>query len=247
MRNGKRWQRCLTYNGDEYPAGASVRKAIEQPVRMQNIESERAKVDASSRAIIDLDKSKHLTGLEASTQQTNRYLLDRYIEPRFPVIRSQGNFPSPNPVPGAFDDSFSRLVSLRPCVRVFAKFLHGGGPDSLRPPRPNPSYTLHLERRWPRRAPLTQPGSLDYTPSWSPKGDWIVLMSERSGSADLFRIHLDGTGIERLTDDPAYDDQAAFSPDGARIAFVSTRAGGRAIRCRWPHSGWSVVWPVGNC
>jgi len=76
--------------------------------------------------------------------------------------------------------------------------------------------------------PLTQPGSLDYNPSWSPKGDWIVFTSERAGSADLFRIHPDGTSLERLTDDPAYDDQAAFSPDGARIVFVSTRAGGRA-------------------
>jgi Tol biopolymer transport system component len=76
--------------------------------------------------------------------------------------------------------------------------------------------------------PLTQPGSLDYNPSWSQKGDWIVFTSERAGSADLFRIHPDGTGLERLTDDPAYDDQAAFSPDGARVVFVSTRAGGRA-------------------
>ena len=76
--------------------------------------------------------------------------------------------------------------------------------------------------------PLTRPGSLDYNPSWAPKGDWIVFTSERDGSADLFRVHPDGTSLERLTDDPAYDDQAAFSPDGARIVFVSTRAGGRA-------------------
>jgi Tol biopolymer transport system component len=76
--------------------------------------------------------------------------------------------------------------------------------------------------------PLTQPGSLDYNPSWSQKGDWIVFTSERAGSADLFRIHPDGTGLEHLTEDPAYDDQAAFSPDGTRIVFVSTRAGGRA-------------------
>src|ERR1700761_5980736 len=57
--------------------------------------------------------------------------------------------------------------------------------------------------------PLTQPGSLDYNPSWSAKGDWIVFTSERDGSADLFRIHPDGTGLERLTDDPAFDNQAA--------------------------------------
>jgi TolB protein len=76
--------------------------------------------------------------------------------------------------------------------------------------------------------PLTQSGSLDYNPAWSPKGAWIGFTSERAGSADLYRIHPDGTGIERLTDDPAYDDQAAFSPDGGKLVFVSTRAGGRA-------------------
>jgi hypothetical protein len=37
--------------------------------------------------------------------------------------------------------------------------------------------------------PLTGPGSMDYNPSWSQKGDWIVFTSERGGSADLYRIH----------------------------------------------------------
>jgi Tol biopolymer transport system component len=74
---------------------------------------------------------------------------------------------------------------------------------------------------------LTQPGSLNYNPSWSSK-DWIVFTSERGESADLYRIHPDGSGLERLTDDPAYDDQAAFSPDDKEIVFVSTRAGRRA-------------------
>jgi TolB protein len=76
--------------------------------------------------------------------------------------------------------------------------------------------------------PLTPVGSLDYNPSWSPEGDWIVFTSERAGSADLYRIHPDGTGLERLTDEPAYDDQGGFSPDGKQIVFVSTRGGGRA-------------------
>jgi Tol biopolymer transport system component len=76
--------------------------------------------------------------------------------------------------------------------------------------------------------PLTSEGSLDYNPSWSPKGDWIVFTSERAGSADLYRIHPDGSQLERLTDDPAYDDQAGFSPDAKHVVFVSTRGGGRA-------------------
>jgi Tol biopolymer transport system component len=76
--------------------------------------------------------------------------------------------------------------------------------------------------------PLTQPGSLDYNPAWSSKGDWIVFTSEQAGSADLYRIHPDRTGLDRLTDDPAYDDQAAFSPDGKQVVFVTTRAAGTA-------------------
>ena len=75
---------------------------------------------------------------------------------------------------------------------------------------------------------LTQSGTLDYNPAWSPSGDWIVFTSERAGSADLYRIHPDGAGLERLTDDPAYDDQGSLSPDGKQVVFVSTRAAGRA-------------------
>src|SRR5436309_15201666 len=48
---------------------------------------------------------------------------------------------------------------------------------------------------------------LDYSPSFSADGRWIVFTSERNGSADLFRVHPDGSGLERLTDDPAYDDK----------------------------------------
>ena len=76
--------------------------------------------------------------------------------------------------------------------------------------------------------PLTQPGSLNYNPAWSPGGDWIAFTSERAGPANLFRMHPDGSDVERLTADAAYDDQAAFSPDGRQIAFVSTRAEGFA-------------------
>src|SRR5207253_7651575 len=75
---------------------------------------------------------------------------------------------------------------------------------------------------------LTGPGTMDYNPAWSQGGDWIAFTSERAGSADLYRVHPDGTGLERLTDDPAFDDQAAFSPDGRQLVFVTTRSGGTA-------------------
>jgi Tol biopolymer transport system component len=67
---------------------------------------------------------------------------------------------------------------------------------------------------------------IDYNASFSADGQWVVFTSERYGSADIFRVRTDGMGLERLTDSPAFDDQAALSPDGASLAFVSSRDGG---------------------
>ena len=75
--------------------------------------------------------------------------------------------------------------------------------------------------------PLLREPGIDYNVSFSHDGAWIVLTSERGGSADSWRVHPDGSGLERLIDHPAFDDQAALSPDGRTLAFVSTR-GGRA-------------------
>jgi Tol biopolymer transport system component len=70
--------------------------------------------------------------------------------------------------------------------------------------------------------------SSDYNGSFSADGKWIIFTSERNGSADIYRIHPDGTGMERLTDYKGFDDQGALSPDGSTLAFVSTRDGGFA-------------------
>jgi len=77
------------------------------------------------------------------------------------------------------------------------------------------------------RALLPSSG-MDYSPSFSADGQWVVFTSQRNGSADIYRVHPDGTGMERLTDDPAFDDQAVLSPDGKSLVFVSTRGTGRA-------------------
>ena len=76
--------------------------------------------------------------------------------------------------------------------------------------------------------PLLAVRDADYDPVWAPDGASIVFTSEREGSADLFRVKPDGTALERLTDDPSYDDQAAFSPDGRQLVFVSSRNDGFA-------------------
>src|SRR4026209_1433378 len=62
--------------------------------------------------------------------------------------------------------------------------------------------------------PLLATRDIDYDATWSPDGASIVFTSERHGSADLYRVNTNGGDLEQLTDNPAYDDQAAFSPDG---------------------------------
>jgi len=89
-------------------------------------------------------------------------------------------------------------------------------------------YTANADGTGEKALLTERPGELDYNPSFSADGKWIVFTSERDGSADLYRVKPDGTGLERLTDNPAYDDQATFSPDGKKIMFVSSREGGHS-------------------
>jgi Tol biopolymer transport system component len=53
----------------------------------------------------------------------------------------------------------------------------------------------------------------------------IAFTSERTGNADIYTMNADGTDIQRLTDNPAYDGWPTWSPDGAQIAFMSDRSG----------------------
>ncbi len=92
-----------------------------------------------------------------------------------------------------------------------------------------PTLTLFMaDADGKNERPLLPPGGLEYSPRYSADGRWIVYTGERNGLADIYRMHPDGSGVERLTNDPAFDDQGALSPDGRTLAFVSTRGGGTA-------------------
>ncbi|GIG53688.1 TolB family protein [Demequina activiva] len=74
-------------------------------------------------------------------------------------------------------------------------------------------------------ASLTDDAWPDDGCEYSPDGQWIYFNSERAGTgaghAQLFRMRLDGTGIEQLTHDERVNWFPHVSPDGARMAYVS--------------------------
>jgi len=66
---------------------------------------------------------------------------------------------------------------------------------------------------------MSHPGFEDYA-RVSPDGRSVLVRGLSGGVADIYSIAADGSGATNLTNDPAQlDEHAAWSPDGARIAF----------------------------
>jgi dipeptidyl aminopeptidase/acylaminoacyl peptidase len=70
---------------------------------------------------------------------------------------------------------------------------------------------------------ITSGPNSDFLPNWSPHGNDIAFMrQDSSGSSDLYLVHSDGTGEQRLTNTPSRNEYfSAFSPDGTKLAYTS--------------------------
>jgi len=65
----------------------------------------------------------------------------------------------------------------------------------------------------------------DNSPVWSPRGDLIAFVRREGVDFHVYTIHPDGTGLKQLTDTKGNDAHLAWSPDGERLLFCSSRTG----------------------
>ena len=69
---------------------------------------------------------------------------------------------------------------------------------------------------------VTTGGENDQSPALSPDGKQIAF-TRGSGAQDIWVVNADGTGLKDLTNDPEGSEiDAAWSPDGSRIAYTRT-------------------------
>jgi len=81
------------------------------------------------------------------------------------------------------------------------------------------------------RALTGEPDANDYRPSWSPDGQRIAFTrswrhADGSGSCEVFVMDTDGSNLTQLTDDSFCAHDAAWSPDGAMIAYNGIQSEG---------------------
>jgi hypothetical protein len=67
--------------------------------------------------------------------------------------------------------------------------------------------------------PLTPPGVVARSPSWSPHTEEIAFSCAAGGQTDICVIGEDGEGFRKITDDQPEDGEPVWSPDGSKILF----------------------------
>lgn len=82
--------------------------------------------------------------------------------------------------------------------------------------------------------PFMDPVAADFIGArWSPDGSWLLFHSNQEVDGEprfeIYKVRVDGTEMTNLSDTPGNNFRPDWSPDGARIVFVSERDGNREL------------------
>jgi serine/threonine protein kinase len=67
---------------------------------------------------------------------------------------------------------------------------------------------------------LTDDAAQDIVPRWSPNGEWISFLSDRSGKYEIWKVRPDGSGLTQMTHEPDREVIApVWSPDGSKLLY----------------------------
>ena len=72
---------------------------------------------------------------------------------------------------------------------------------------------------------LTENTANNTSPSWSPDGRRIAIVSDRDGNREIYTMNADGNAQVNVSNNMAEDWTPTWSPDGQQIAFASFRDG----------------------
>jgi dipeptidyl aminopeptidase/acylaminoacyl peptidase len=92
--------------------------------------------------------------------------------------------------------------------------------------QPGNLHLFVLPSGTPNPTLVTEPPGDCIDARWSPDGSSIVFtLRNGGGGSQLYLVHPDGSGLERLSDGIGHDSQPDFSPDGRQVVFSSDRSG----------------------
>jgi TolB protein len=84
------------------------------------------------------------------------------------------------------------------------------------------SFITTGERKMPADG---SPQKQNYLPAWSPDGSKLAFTSNRDGNPEIYVMNRDGSGLRRMTNNPAVDVTPTWAPSGNQLAWVSDRTG----------------------